>query len=192
MATRDKPLKDLVGVWPIFGYKFWIQILHLLQISGENPLLLGSQSIRSLSNLLGVFLTKNQFFGFGREKYEISVRFLIDAEFVEPMPIRWTNSRSPSQSFTASFLHISGMKSSPCWSRCPSSSRTSPSPLRSTIRKAVIQRDHHEHPIPTLESITSPLSRAAVHDALADRRERPRRGHREETEGGERERGVCI
>ena len=28
MATRDKPLKDLVGVWPIFGYKFWIQILH--------------------------------------------------------------------------------------------------------------------------------------------------------------------
>ena len=42
--------------------------LGLLQISGENPLLLGSQSIRSLSNLLGVFLTKNQFFGFGREK----------------------------------------------------------------------------------------------------------------------------
>ena len=163
--------------------------LGLLQISGENPLLLGSQSIRSLSNLLGVFLTKNQFFGFGREKNPISGRFLIDAEFVEPMPILSTNSRSASQSFTASFLHTRRTKSSPCWTRCPSSSRTSPSPLRSIICKTVIQRDYHEHPIPTLQSITSSFSRAAVHDALADRRERPRRGHREDTERGERERG---
>ena len=39
MATRDKPLKDLVGVWPIFGYKFWIQILHSdLERGDRSPL----------------------------------------------------------------------------------------------------------------------------------------------------------
>ena len=41
--SRDKPLKDLVGVWPIFWYKFWIQILHSDlergDRAGEDPLL---------------------------------------------------------------------------------------------------------------------------------------------------------